>query len=84
VLSLLADGLIVTQPRAPLKRPLPPVTGIRMLGSTIETRRPPAVTFPPGNVDTVSMSARASHFAFVSPEQALRIVKESFIDPTFA
>ena len=30
------------------------------------------------------MSALASHFAFVNPEHALRIVNEKRIEPTFA
>src|SRR6476646_4339634 len=55
-----------------------------MLGLTIETDRPPASTLPPGSEETVAMSALASHFAFVKPEHALRIVNESRIEPTFA
>jgi hypothetical protein len=66
-------GLIVTQPRALSKRPVPPVTGILMFGVAIEIDRPPASTFPPGSLVTVSKSAVATHF-FAKAVHCLRIV----------
>jgi hypothetical protein len=82
VLIFVDEGLIVTHPRAPANRPVPPVTGILMLGDAIEIRLPPASTFPPGSAVTVAKSASALQ-SRVNAVHCFRIVYSSRIDPTF-
>lgn len=80
MLSFSDVGLIETVPRAPRKRPVPPVTGMTISGLAIEIDVPAAFTVPPGNVVTVTKSAVATHFG-ENDVHCLRIVYMNCIIP---